>query len=194
MTTQVKALAAAIALAVAVVLFFAWKHDADARRDGQIAMLDADRDTLHHQIDSLTKHSLLMDALVAQGVESVTVHDTAWKRHSDTVPTLVEHIVHDTVADSTKIRELAALVIETKAKGDSLSRAVDTLLPAVIDLRHALTDERAARDKDRSTATTEIGLLKKQSRRWGLGASLGYDPAKVDWRKPRLNVGLVVRY
>lgn len=201
------ALIAGIVFAALVVGLLLWKHEGDARRDGKIAVLDSTRVVQAHTIDSLTKHTDSVAAHTVAVADTFTKLDTVWRRHSDTVTATIDRIVHDTVADSTKIRELAALSEETKRKADSTIAAAERLRDSVSLLLTSFRNERAGWVKEKGTLTTEIGLLKRQSRHWGLVGALGYgihpvdttDPTtgarhKVIAASPQLTVGLGYRY
>lgn len=189
--------AAGILAAVVVLLFI--KHERDARRDGKIEMLTRQvaRDSV--VVDSLTRVSEKAVAKVAAHLDTFAKLDTAWARHRDTIPKTVERIVHDTTADSTKIRELVALVDETTRKADSTIKAAEAVSLSVrFDLMAAFSKERAAWSVEREHRAEEIALLKKQSRHWGLCAMTGYGATRLQDHTVRAGLqagaGLCYRY
>lgn len=167
-----KGLIAVAILATLLVVGLLWKHDGDARRDGQIAMLTTQvtRDSVAR--DSLTKLTDKATTAVVAKIDTFARVDTVWARHRDTLTATVTKIVHDTaVADTTKIRELSDLVEVTKRKADSTVKAGEEVANAArVTLMQAFAAERKAWSEERSHQQEEITLLKRQSRHWGLCA------------------------
>lgn len=186
----------AVTLVVVAIIFgFLWKHDDDARRDGMIALLDAQRVRDSAFVDSLATESVRRDSAAAVAVTVFAKRDTIWRRHSDTIAITVAQIVHDTIAtDSARIERLAMIVLQTRLKANDAVIAAEAMRDSLAGLRVSFVVERAGWQKERATMTTEIDLLKRQSRRWGLVASFGYDPLDLNLHKPRLNVGVGLRY
>ena len=198
MTTQMKIIAGIVGFAILAVFGFCWKHDADARLDGRIAVSDSLRAVQQHRADSLLVVNEALAARVAAAASTVLRVDTVVRRRLDTVTSVVTQIVSSSVADTTKIRQLVAQ-IDTLARearvavlaGDNLARVSDSLVIAFADERRALQVQVA-------TAVGEISMLKRQSRKWGLGAALGYGAQRASdgaiRAGPVLSVGVVYRY
>lgn len=194
---------ALIALAVGIVATLLWKHDADARRDGRIAVLDSlrrqdsiARVTAERKTDSTTK------LLAVASVASAKV-DTLWRTTTKNVTNTVNSIVHDTVLTAAeKVPLLVAQVTRLQTVGDSVANVNTTLRGRIVADSSAHTAEREASNKELRTATDEIALLKKQSRHWGLGAGLGYGATRVKMPDgtaqvrtgPALMLGVVYRW
>lgn len=183
-----------------VLLVFAllWKHDGDVRRDGRIEEL-----TRQVTLDSIALQAVVRrnDSLSQQADTAATALakvDTVWRRHSDTITATVHQIVTSVVPDSEKIKELAALVLATKQKADSLEAASARAAKLELDLRTGFADERSGWQTERRDMATKITLLEKQSRHWGLCGSAGYGPQREHDGAIRLgvnaSVGVCYRY
>ena len=198
MTTQLKLIVAMVAFSVIVVFGFCWKHDADARLDGRIAVADSLRVVQQQRADSLSAVNEALAARVAAASSAVFRVDTVVRRRLDTVATTVTQIVSSTVADTTKIRQLVAQ-IDTLAQatlaavkaGDNLARVSDSLLIS-------FSSERQAWRTQATTANAEISMLKRQSRHFGLCVAGGYGVTRLSsgavQAGPTINVGVCYRY
>jgi hypothetical protein len=188
---------AVIVLVAIAVLLFA-KHDSDTRRDGRIVILDSLR--RQDSIARVGAERALDSARKAVHTASIrlTQVDTLWRTTTHSVTNVVEKIVHDTVMTAEeKVPLLVTQITRLQAVGDSLSRAGRLLQSELATDSMARDNEHALAAKERLAASQEIALLKKQSRHWGLGGSLGYGAMKVGPRVysgPVLNLGLVYRF
>lgn len=186
-------------LGVGALGAFYLSHRADAKGAIEVAASDSTTARQAAVIDSLTRASRVASVVARNAVDTFHVVQVRWRAYRDTLTQTVTAIVHDTLAaDSTRIRELAALALATARKADSAIAAGARLASAADSLARAFTVERAAWGQDRATLAQEVAILKRQGRRWGLVAGIGYGAVRstggVVHAGPVIMAGIGIRY